>query len=355
MHSDRTWTRGIVAALVGLATIGCDIPTKAPIITQVFLVPVKGDSVTVSQFLNSGQVTVSAGQFVVNAGGGTSQTLTWASLCGAACPTGGTFPRPAITGNYAIQYSNPSTVNSVTLGSGVAIQLTITNSLGFDPICTGGIPVAGAFVRTNITSNGLQITRDSSTACIPTGSSSRLIQLPTGAVLGQVVNAAVTLSSPAGGNVTLPATPSLAYLAVPVNVRATQATVQILNQAVSSSSASLSFSSVDTTVQNRVDSAAVELTLTNPIQVSGSVNARFQANGIDVIAAKQVVITGQPSQAVRIPISGTEIRTLLSSSTVLVSLNGSVTGPAPSNLVVVTPSTKVTLASNVRLFTRTGS
>ncbi|MDX2193214.1 MAG: hypothetical protein NW201_07660 [Gemmatimonadales bacterium] len=341
-------------ALATLLVAGCDIPTstRTPIIQSQFLVPVKADSVGVAELLPSG-VTLVGGQFRVSVPATTaSQTL--GGLCGGLCS--GFLPKPQFNGTVTASVSQPASVASAVTGTGGTLTLTFTNGLGFDPVRPPGTPSRGRIVTTVTSGTGVVLvdTLDGTNTAVPGGVSTYTIAIPAGRTLGPVANASMAVFSPATSTaVNMQPTSAFGVTVTPTAVSAASATVRVVNEAFSSTSASLSFDDLSADVRDRVDSATAEVAVANPLAVSGGASLTFRQGAAAIVGPKNVTLSGAAADTLRVRFSSTEIRSLLASTGATAVFAGTVSGPAGNgNQVTVTPASQVRLDTRVRLFVR---
>lgn len=355
----------ILAALLGVAA--CDIPSEAPIFQQTWVVPTDSVSVRASAFLPSG-VAVTAGppaSFAVNTSATVVNTTLGAICAQPACQSAGTVnaPTPAFTSPAGLLGSTvnlPADVNSVTV-SGGTLTVVIVNNLGFDPLRPNGTATApyGQIIF-SISSGTVARTdtiRGSATVGIPNGATTTLSAvLPTG-VYASSISVAITLVVPAGGNANLNRNNSFALTSSLQGFSASQASVVVTNDSVTTNPTTFSLSDVD--LGDQVESGGVELDVVNPFTATANLNVEFnapaQGGGPAVTVSKPLSIPAQPTSSTSIALSQSELRSLLGKSGVTVRVRGTVNGTGAGNAVIVTPTSQFTLRTRLRLVLNVGA
>lgn len=359
------------ASLASLATLAaftaCDVPTEAPIFQQTWIVP--SDSVTVdaSEIVPVG-VTIGAGATptFVFATPSANIATTLAEICGQpACqsPVTATVPTPAFSspdGLLVASVSFPTGVEAATVTAG-AFHIAITNNLGFDPLRPNGAGSApyGQLVVT-FSSGALtaSYTIDGSpTQGMPNGVTTPLVlQLPAGTYTGSV-GIELSLDVPAGAAATINGSNGLAIAASIQGLAVSQATVSVPNEPVDTDPTEFDLEDVD--FADQVEGGALLLTTLNPFTATAALTATIEAPAQDgqpaVLITKPVVIPATPTSTATIDLSKAEITSLLGKSGVTMRVSGTVNGTGPGNTIIITPSSRIVVRTQLRLILNIGA
>jgi hypothetical protein len=271
---------------VGAGVASCDIPTSAPKVEQTWLIPLKTDSIPVTELIPAG-MTLNAGVFnVVTVADSSVQTLD--ALCPACVPLNGTTAaKPAFNASLSTVVAFPIAVQEVTLGAAPAAPVVLENNLSFDPIRpNGNTPPYGRVILYLVAAGNDTLAVDSlegATAPLPPGSQDTvLVPLVPGHVLVPPVNVEARIESPAGSAVLINTSESFVVVSPAVPVPADQTKIVIQNKPFTSASVPLDFTHVDAQVRDGIKGAGVRLVLTNPLPIGGSVALHFKSQGADV-------------------------------------------------------------------------
>ena len=358
MRLARTFRSAPVAGAATLLALGsaCGIPTEAPRWDTTWIVPVKSDSVTVSQVVPTG-VTVSTGLFMVDVSGD-SVSSSLGTFCGVLCAAanGNTVPKPAFSATHTTMVSFPAKVDSVVLAPGNSAQIQIRNGFSFDPIRPAGGPT-GRIISTLVAAGNDTLaadTLDGATNALGAGVTLlRTVALPSGRAFAGPITVVQQVISPAGsGLVTIDTAQQFGMTAPSKSYSVSSATVQVVNDTVNSATSTIDLANVDNQIRDRVDSARVEITTQNPLPIVGTFMLHFQELGVDLIAPKNIALAvGTQTSAVLL--SGPEIRALLG-RTITVSFAGTVSATGGTAITVL-PSDQVHISSKVFLHIPLGS
>jgi hypothetical protein len=344
-HAHLLATAGMAAG-VALLAFACDVPTKAPIWTNTWIVPISADSVTVGEILPN-QVTLNGTVFKVTLTGD-SVTRTLGSWC-PAC-TNGTVPKPAFIGIDSVTLSFPVNLFTVTLAPGNTVPLKLVNGFDFDPIRPSGPSgPTGRLITVFVAAGNDTIgadTVDGATTSFPARDSlSRTVALASGVGFTGPVRAITTLTSPADATPVTINTARTFKMVVPNRqVDVAGATIGVQNDSVVSGTGRLDLS-LEPEVSNRLDSATVEIVTGNPFDISGALSVHFERVGSPVITSRSIVV-GVGTDTSRFTIARAEIRSLLNTP-VDVSLGGRVS--ATLGPVTILPTQLVSIKSRIFL------
>jgi hypothetical protein len=346
----RRWVRGTVScALAGLAA-ACAFPTDAPIFEQHWNVPGESTTIGVGEMLPS-TVSVDNGAFAVAIDAPAPVTRTLYQDCAAcAASDGQTIAKPAFTAVATSTTSLPTDVAGALL-SASAVSVTIRNEYAFDPLR----PAAGVTgtltlrVTNGATVLGTTTVTGATSALAPDGTLT--VDVPiTGAVSrANPITVQVELESPVGDPATMTAAQRILVSPVVAGVRASSAAVEITDQVVSTTS-EVDLSDIDEAITQRLDSAAIRLTLTNPFEVAGTLTATLEAPGQAPLARTIELGANATGSTQFLRYTASEIRTFFG-HTVTLRVSGPVGAAAP---VAVSPTEAVSVASRLDLFVALG-
>ena len=287
----------VVLLIVLAALSGCDVPTDVPEFDVRWILPVLEDTIAVDELLPGTGVTISGGNFVVEA-----DTVllneTLGSLCMACLDSGGfPVPKPLFNLKYDQTGSLATDVVSVELVSG-SISLAIQNDLGFDPIRpAAGSPGTMIVTIYDVDAGGRQLARDTLDGAILTDSlpngalTTILLNLAPGTV-SSTIFAEVDLFSPAGDDVAidLNATLDITVAVGPVSV--SSATLDVASRTVDLAPTDLDVEDIGTDVVERVLESSLVLEIQNPFAVGLDIT-------FDIIAPDTTISTRSLSTPMR--------------------------------------------------------
>lgn len=324
----RPWTGPCLVALVLLAA--CEIPTALPIYDTMWSVPAKSTSISINTLLPP-QVTPTSDNSafqVTLSPSSASFTRSLAQDCAACGAANGlTVPKPPFSAGGSTSLAFPSSVSSATLVRDT-LAVTITNGFNFDPLRPSAS--ARGYLVIAVQNGSTVVGRDSvdgaSTALPASGTLVRKIPLSGTIAAASGLQIGLQVNSPLGDPVAIDASRTISVSGSVGTVFVSSAKVNVTNQAVSATPSSLNLSGIDSSITKRAGGATLELTVNNPIAVSG--NLVVTLNGATPIT-KTVALSGGTS-APSVPFTQSEVRSLLGQN-VTMSVNGTVGG---SNVTV---------------------
>ena len=336
-----------VLLIVVAALSGCDVPTSLPIYDVRWVIPVEETSISVDDLLPATGVTISGGNFVVDA-----DTVflneTLGSLCSACLDSGG-FPVPKpVFDTVFTQTGNLATdVESVQLVSG-SISLAIQNDLGFDPIRpAAGTPGTMTVTIYDVDASGRQLSQVTLDGAIPTDSlpNGALTTIPLNFAPGTVsstIFAEVDLDSPAGDPVPINPNNRLDIAVAQGPFSVSSATLVVDSLAVNPDPIDLDVEDIDSTVVNRIESGSLILDIQNPFGVEVELTLHISGPGFTTIS-KDVTISNLGTSSVSITYMAAELQRFLGQPNVQISGDGLVLGgPA-----TVTPTDQVVIETDL--------
>jgi hypothetical protein len=347
---ERRLLRSAAVLAVVLAAGACEFPTEAPIFESHFVIPSETTTLQVNQLLPS-SITVANGAFQLAL---TPATLnrTLGSMCAACIPFNGqTVPYPGFSASVGTTITIPSDVASATLASG-AVNLSIQNAFGFDPLSPPGASTGGQMVVT-VTNNGRTLGTTTVTGPFPTGTTKNAtVALAPGNLSGPI-DISVAITSPAGGLapanfVTVNTNGSLNLVATPQAIAISSATVAVSNKNINVNSIDLNLADIDDQIASHASKGAIILKMDNPFSVTGALSLKVTGEGVNI--TKTVTIApGTTTQ--RIEFSGAEIRSMLGHHLTL-TINGPVNGSGGA--VTVTPGQILNIDTSLDLTVQVG-
>jgi len=356
--------RVAILVLAALLAAACDVPTSIPNWDMIWDFPASGAKVSVNSFLPNG-VTVTPNGAAFQA---TLNTVTLTRTLSQDCPqcvAGSSTPKP--------NYSATATSNATFLPTGMTsatlvadtVFVTMVNRYQFDPINPG----AGATGTMTFTVNTGSVvlgtlTLSGPTNTIPANGATTTAKIPVSGVVSSAgVSLRVDVTSPQGSTITLTNTANQQFTytvragaSAQGPITASSASLSLTNQQVrpSPTEFKFNFGSAD-----RSDSALVFLTITNPFNVSGTLNVNFlgcgDGNGnffdscpslTTLISRPVQVAAGTTSATLRFGPTGT--KALLNAKQI--SFGGTLSGTA-----TVTPSQAIAVSDRVQITMHTGS
>lgn len=329
---------------------GCDVPIALPIYETSWSVPAKTTTISVNALLPANQVTATADNsaFQVTLSPSTT-TITWSlqqdcSVCVAG--NGLSIPKPPFSGVGTASLSFPSTIANATLLHDT-LTVTISNGFNFDPLRPSAS--ARGYLTLTVKNGATVVGRDSAdgatTALPPSGTLIRKVPLSGTVSAAGGLQVSMQLSSPAGDPVMMDAsrTISVSGSTGPVFVSAVQ--VNLANQSVTAAPSTIDLGGVDSSITKRVSGATLDMTVTNPFNVSGTL--LITLTGASPIT-KSIVLDGsltKPSLA----FTQGEIQELLGHNVTM-----TVAGTVGGSNVAVQPGQAVSVASRLVLTLNVG-
>lgn len=354
------------AAIASLAALAaCDLPSAAPIFQQTWIVPVDSVTVGVADLVPDG-VTLVAGTpptlQVSTPSANISTTL--ADLCGEPeCRTPFTVraPTPAFRspdGLLAARIDFPTGVTSVTVIGGT-FNLDITNNLGFDPLRPKGATGPYGIIIMSLTSGTATRTDTISgaTQSIANGAMTNLsLPLPTG-VYSSRLDVAIAFDVPAGDSATMNGSNGLGIAVSLQLLSLSQLTVEVVNEPVATGPTGFDLDGVD--FGDQVENGALLLTVDNPLTATAALNVVLDVpaqNGFGpVTISKAINVPAQPTSTATVLLSKAEIQSLLGKTGVTIRATGVVNGTGVGSTVSVTPTSRITVHSQLRLTLNVGA
>lgn len=359
-HAVRT------ALLVPLGLLAaCDIPSDAPILQQTWIIPSDSITVGVAEILPTNVALNGGGTaFVVTVAAPAAINSTLGALCSQpVCQSGVAVvaPVPAFTspgGSLGTTVSFPAGVTAATV-SGGTLNLSINNTLGFDPLRPNGASAPFGSIAITLTSGTTTSTTTftGSTRSLPTGATTLFaVPMPTGVYTGTVAVSSV-LTVPAGGSGSLASANAISIGTTVQSLTVSQATVVVNGDAVNTAPTDFDLSGVD--FGDQVESGGLLLDVTNGLAASANMSVAISAPAQDgagpVTVTKALVIPATPTSSSTISLNRTELQSLLGKSNVTITVTGTATGAGAGNTVTVTPTQRITLRTRVRLILNVGA
>lgn len=349
--------RPLIVPVLGAALVGAvacnDLPTSAPLWNTTWILPIKADTIRVSQFLPSSVDT--AGNLFVTAVKRDSIRQSLGQMC-AACGAaqGTTVAVPGFTFSLSHTDSFPSQVISITPGGGFALSYRIVDSLDFDLLRPGA--GNGTIVTTVKDSAGNVVATDSlngATDSLPAGTALTR-NIPLGSTpIGGLVQVVATVTVPGTSPVLVDTAQYIKVVTVTDTASLAGVTVQLTNQSITADSVSVDWSNIGSDIQSKMQGAELQLTLHNPFTASGTDSVFFQKAGVDVIPPKGLNFPlGVTTQ--QVGITQGEIQSLTAAGQSAVRVTGSVSGTGPGQSVTITPSQVAIVQAHVLITIRVG-
>ena len=363
MHiSPRTTAR--VAALAGCAfvALACDVPTGLPIWNTVWQVPADSTEVTVASLLPSSVSIIDAGAgtqaFSFSLPAASTSTTLGEACYACAAAAGQRVPKPEFTLSDSATVQLPvDVVNADIIGG--SVDYTLTNGFDFDPLNPG--PARG-WMRVLVTSGSKVVARDSvdgASLALSSGAtinrSMPLLASRTSPVrVDGPVTLVATLFSPAGDTVTVNTSEQFSVTAAAHDITISQVAINVPSTSFNPQHTIVDLSGLDR-ANGKITGGAVILSITNPFAVGGSLSLDFSApNGARVTKAFALAVggTGSAPSTIRIPLTATEINSLVGQKNVAITVSGTVS--SPSGAVTVTPMERMALKALVEATIVTG-
>ena len=336
--------------IVLAALSGCDVPTELPIFDVRWVIPVEETSISVVELLPATGVTISGGNFQVDA-----DTVllneTLGSLCSACLDSGGIpVPKPLFNLKYNQTGSLATDVVSVDLVSG-SISLAIQNNLGFDPIRpAAGSPGTMTVTIYDVDASGRQLSQVTLDGAILTdslpngGLTTILLNLAPGTVSSTIFTE-VDLASPAGDPVAIDLNTTLDITAAVGPVSVSSATLNVDGLAVNLDPTDLDIEDIDTSVTDRIQSGSLILDIQNPfgvgVDLSLDISGSFPGSPIQ----KSLSIGSGATSSVTLTYTATELQSFLGQSGVQITGGGTVISPLGP--AMVTPTDEVVIEASL--------
>lgn len=261
---------------------------------------------------------------------------------------GQTTIKPAFVLSSGSTTALPAEVVSGSLiGGQVSVQ--VTNGLSFDPIRVKTGPGAQGFMLIVLRSGSLVIARDSvngaTTAFAPGVVLTRPLTLQSAVVNGGV-SVDLTINSPAGDhNVFIDASGRVNGAAAVESFRLASARINVSGRPlVSAGGDSIPLDDLDASITDRVISAGLDMTISNPFAIAGDVDVEFGYAPSQSIS-KTIAMPSGVDQLRSVSLDQSELGSLFGRRVGL-RINGLVSSTGP---IDVTPKQVVTVANRLRL------
>ncbi len=354
------------AALSAVAALAaCDLPSEMPILQQTWVVPADSVTVGAADLVPDG-VTVFDGPaqtFEVS-----SPVIDIATTLGEVCgqpecqvPGTVTAPTPAFRSAddlLSASLTFPAGITSATVLDG-AFGFDVTNNLGFDPLRpNGNVAPYGELIIT-ITSGATTFTDTltGATQSMPNGQTTEyFLLLPTGTYTSSV-DIALVFDVPAGQPAAMNASNGLAIAASLDAVSLSQATIAVVDEAITTTPSDFDLEDVD--FGDQVEGGALLLTVDNPLTASADLDVVLEAPAQDgqpaVLISRAINVPAQPTSTAEVTLSRNEIQSLLGKTGVTISVTGAVNGTGAGNTITLTPDSRITVRSQLSLTLNVGA
>lgn len=347
----------LLGAVFGLAA--CDIAEFAsnpmPRFEQTWNVPAPSTAVSVASLLpddNSVTILPDSSAFAVTVSG-TNITRRVGNDC-AQCETlhGTNAFKPAFILNAGNSTGLPADVVAAAVLSG-SINVQLTNNMSFDPLFVRTAPASQqGYMLIVVRSGSLVLGRDSvngaTTTFAPGTQMTRNIALTTGTITGNIT-VDVTIDSPSGDhNEFINANGTLNATATVPTLNVASVSLNVPNQSLDSEPDSIDMGDLDF---GEVVSGALEMTISNPFAVTGTLGMRFAYGSLPSEAiTEEVTFPTSGSGVATISLNEQEMD-LLIGKTVEITVTGNVSSAGP---ITVTPRQAITIDNRMILVIRTG-
>lgn len=335
----RKHLTGLAALLLTGSLPACDFPTELPKWDTLWVLPGDTVAVSVADLLPAGVTIAPGGEaFRLDPTG-----VTFSRSIGEMCPACSAFnglvaPKPAFHIEFSENIALPENVLSANLVGG-EVQVQLRHDFSFDPLRPSAS--ARGYIVVTATAGGRTVARDSisgqTTALPPNTTLTRTLTLAPGS-LPSPIAISIRVFSPAGDPVVINTNQRLTVTATPVGVEVSEAQVRVANRTITSPSVSLDLTGVDEEISRRVKSGGFRLQVENPFSVSGTVQFRITAPGVNLLRTIPV----QPGVSTqRVVFTGEEIQSLLGHSEVVMSVTGSVSSSPEGTAVRPTSTIRI--------------
>ena len=275
----------------------------------------------------------------------------------AACVTldGTTAIKPAFVLTAGSTTALPADVVSGGLVGG-QINVAMTNNMSFDPIRVKTGPGTQGYMIIVLRSGSLVFGRDSlngaTTAFAPGAVLNRAITLQPGAIAANL-SVDITINSPVGDTpVPINASGTLAAAATVPDLRVSTIRINVSNRTLASPGNTLPLVDIDDVITDHVEGAELEMTISNPFAIAGTVNVNFRYGpSASQVITKNVAFPTGSNQVRTVTLSKDEMQ-LLFNNDVAVTVTGGVNSSTP---IDITPRQVIQIGNRLRLFILTGS
>ena len=369
MRLSRLASRAALLGFVGVAA--CDVyaivTDGTPNFVQTWSLPVPETRVSVASLLPAGVGIYStpasnppdSSGFTVSV-----NNVNFSRRVGAYCAlcqtlNGTVAPKPAfiINPDTGSTVSLPANVVSASLLGGT-VTYTLTNGLSFDPLrVSANLANPQGRIIVVVRSGSIVFARDTlkgETQTLPanTGTITRPLALQSGPIANSIT-VDLEVQSPAGDNTFINANGILAASATVTGLRVGAVTINVPTASLSSGSpVEIPIDELPDGMLERVLGGGVELNVTNPFAVAGTMNAVFNTTPGPAISKTATLTAVTTPQRLTMTLDSAEMaRVLNSSPSATLSMTGTVTSPAP---ITVTPKQVISMANRIILRLRAG-
>ena len=350
MRLSRLASRAALLGFVGVAA--CDVYAIAtdpfPGLIQTWNLPIATTAVSVASLLPTGVTIYSSpasnppdsSGFSVNV-----NNINFSRRVGgycAACQTlnGTTAPKPAFTisPDTGSTTNLPTNVVSASLIGG-SVSYTLTNGFSFDPLRVSANPAnpQGRIIVV-VRSASIVYARDTvkgETQALPAGATlTRTLSLQSGPI-ANTITVDLEVQSPAGDNTFMNANGVLAMSATVTGLRVGAVTINVPGSSLNSGSPEeIDLGQLDEGFTERALGGGLELTVTNPFAVAGTMNVNFATSSGPITRTAALAAVTTP-QRLTVTFDSLEMSRILTSNPgATLAIGGSVSAPAP---ITVTP------------------
>lgn len=321
------------AALSALLLGACEVPTDTPNWEQRWIIAGDSTAMSVDKLLPA-SVTLTADRsaFLVSLEGVDFRESLGEMCADCRALQGLVAPKPGFSFSFADSVRLPDQVASVSLAGG-SIEVRLSHGFTFDPLR----PSASARGRliARLLHGGSTLAsvtiRGEDEAFPPSTTKTRTLTLPSTTVAGPI-RVEIFIESPDGDAAHIDTAAVLDVRVTPRDIRVSEARVRVANKRVDVDPVDVNLEDVETSIKNRLKEGAFVFDLSNPFQVSGSLELRIQAGG--QLITKALAVSPGPSTQ-RVQFSRDELRAMFGARS-LMSASGSVS--APGGVVAVRPN-----------------
>ena len=331
-------------ALAGLAA--CDVPTQLPQWEQAWLVPGPEIAVSAADFMPASVGLNADSTLFLATTPVTAVSYTLAELCSACADVDGTLAaKPEFQDTQTVATPLPAGLVSATL-SGGSLQAALAHDLSFDPLRPSTDPSSPrGYLVIRVRSGGSLVAYDSidgADEAFPAGTT-LTPSLPVQPVqVADGFGVEIIVYSPQGDPVVIDASDTVGVTIGPSTLEVSQATVDATAITIAPATTTLDLG-VDSTTAARVRGGALRLAVSNPLDVTGTLDLAFLVS--PVVRKSMAVVPGDSQE--RVEFTGEELGSILAGPGVPVETSGSVS--ATAGTITVTPTQRLTLTSELEL------
>lgn len=350
------------ATLLGILVVvsACDIAQFAvdpmPQFEQTWNLPASNNTITIASLLpadNSVSILPDSSGFALQ-----PPTIGITQVVGPQCQqcvllNGTVAPKPAFTLTATNGATLATDVVSASVRSGT-VNVRLTNNMSFDPLRVKASGGPQGYMLIVIHSGSVVFGRDSvngATTPWPAGTLlNRVIALTSGNAPANLA-ADVTLNSPIGDSTFINANGSLnASISVPT-LTVASVNVNVVNKTLTGGNTQIDLGGLDSIITRHVQSGALEMTITNPLAITGNVNVAFRYGSLPgEVVSKAISLPTGTNQKRTVSLTKADLDNLFG-KTVTVTVSGAVNSAAPLTL---TPKLRIDIANRLILTIRTG-